>query len=186
MLRHLTRIVVLAAALGAALAFSGSALAAPTKPNLFPIPTSISASGDLIVQWTASTFDPGFAPAYELTVKDAASPSADVYITSATSQKVPVLQGHQYTMCVRAVEKLPAAVLSSAYDCEATAAGARLRVDVTAAWPGRLDFFPPDFIYTAADAPFARALRANPGYRPYDGVLGVYVDAHGDATPVLG
>jgi hypothetical protein len=185
MLRHLTRIGLLAAALGAALAFSGGALAAPTTPQLFPIPTSVP-SGDVIVKWTPSTFDAGFTGFYELTVYDTTSATTTVYITSATSQKVPVVAGHQYSMCIRAGEHAAAAQAWSGYDCEATAASSRLRVDIYCAWPPRLDWYPGDLVYEPGDAPIVRLLTASHAYRPYAGLVGVYIDSRGDATPILG
>jgi hypothetical protein len=108
MFRTIIRTGVLAAALGAALAFSGSALAGPTTPNLNPIPPTVFA-GQLTISWLPSTFDPGaLLKQYRVDVVDK-PPNVNAVLlppilTAATQTTLNVQAGHTYVVRVRAFE----------------------------------------------------------------------------------
>jgi hypothetical protein len=106
MLRQLVRTGILAAALVSALAFSGSALAGPTKPNLDPIPNAIFGSS-LNVKWSPSVFSPGaFFKAYKLDVRDvtAGTPPVPHTTTLTQFQLNNLVTGHLYVLELQAWE----------------------------------------------------------------------------------
>lgn len=106
MLRQLVRTGILAAALVSALAFSGSALAGPTKPNLDPIPNAIFGNS-LTVKWSPSVFSPGaWLKAYRLDVRDltAGTPPVPHSTTATQFQLNSLVAGHLYLLELRAWE----------------------------------------------------------------------------------
>jgi hypothetical protein len=108
MFRSLIRSGVLVAALGAALAFSGTALAGPTTPQLDPIPPTVFA-GPLTIKWSPSFFTPGsIYKGYVVHVSDK-PPNANATLwqpisTTATQVTLNVQAGHTYIVRVRALE----------------------------------------------------------------------------------
>jgi hypothetical protein len=146
-LRHLARLSVLAAALGAALAFSGSAVAAPSTPVLFPIASSVP-SGSLLVKWTPSSFDAGTTSAfYELSVLDVSTSTLVQYAVSGTSKTIVVASGHTYTVCVRAGQVKGNVLTFSGSTCDRFKVGEAWGTGVIVAyWPGRPGYMPADYL----------------------------------------
>ena len=123
MFRSLIRTGVLVAALGAALAFSGAALAGPTTPQLNPIPPTVFA-GPLTISWSPSSFTPGsIYKGYVIYVSDK-PPNANAALwppisTTATQRTLNVQAGHTYVVRVSALEitaGLDVNVSASAWD----------------------------------------------------------------------
>jgi hypothetical protein len=124
MFRLFTRIGGLAAVVVAALAFSGSALAAPTTPHLFS-PSGPNVFGPQVTfSWTASTFDNGAFPTwYRLSLADI-TPNQPVGLlpphdTFGTSLTFNLSLNHRYSACVRANEVLNGQQSSSLSSCRA-------------------------------------------------------------------
>jgi hypothetical protein len=105
--RALARIAVLASVLVAALALSGSALAAPTKPTLFPIPQNVI-EGPYTVHWLPSSFDRGcYGGLYRFRLLDITTyPSVtkvDV-LTSSLSRTITVVKNRKHAVIVQGAE----------------------------------------------------------------------------------
>jgi hypothetical protein len=104
MFRVFTRIGALVAVVAAALAFSGSALANPSTPILAPIPPTVF-EGPLTISWSPSVFDRGAqAGWYELTLIDITAGTSSKTGHFGTSKTVNVFAGHTYGVRVRAGE----------------------------------------------------------------------------------
>ena len=199
MLRTLIRSGVLAAVLGAALAFSGSALANPTTPQLNPIPSTVFA-GQLTVSWSPSTFDSSLLYAgYVLTVTD--HPGAPVLPFSttysiaapATSKTISLAAGHFYILRLRAIEVTTSLeVKLSGSDYEVFKAIKFFEIpdlyEEYYEWPPQPPWCLtcPPFDLFLGDDPYevrARAVLGEP--RVYERPLaGVYVDGRGEVSPV--
>jgi hypothetical protein len=178
-LRHLARLGVLASALGAAFALSGSALAAPTTPVLAPIPDVVS-PGSLTVHWSPAAFDPGTLGFYELSLIDITGSSYVKYFVLGTSKTVSVVSGHSYAVCVRAGEIVPAAIsyrIYSGRSCDKFKVGARWGGGAErAAWPGKPGYHD-DLIFDTADARYRTVVLSARTDDPE--VVGVVADSRG-------
>jgi hypothetical protein len=195
MLRSLIRTGVLALALGAALVFSGSALANPTTPQLHPIAPTVFA-GPLTVQWNPSTFDANaIVKFYELQVIDFTSGTAPKYGVFGTSKTINVIAGHTYGLRLRAAEVANGQLLYSGSS-----------VDVFNVIPMIIipDFYeveykwPPDWPWCLTCPPFDVVFDDDPvvqrqrelilSARVYDRevITSLYVDARGEVTARYG
>lgn len=179
MSRSLTRISVLAAVLGAALAFSGSALAVPSTPQLDPIPAVVP-PGDLSVHWSDSTFDPGASGFYRLDVLDLTASNPWSYELTGTTQLIDsklLLYGHQFSVCVTAIQALPTHSEASAAHCDTFGVG-------SGAWPIRGgEFWAGQVMFEEVEPRVADIIRSCADYRPVR-YAGVRIDDHGVTTPI--
>jgi hypothetical protein len=199
MLRSLIRSGVLAAVVGAALAFSGSALANPTTPQLSPIPPTVFA-GPLTVSWSPSAFDPNLIYAgYVLTVTDIPGapfmPFATDHSVPApfTSKTINVTAGHKYILKLRAMEVTNQfEVKLSGSDYEVFEAVKQFKIpdfyEEYIEWPPRPPWCLtcPPFELFFGDDPLelrARVIFGEP--RVYERQLaGVYVDGRGEVSEI--
>jgi hypothetical protein len=82
--------------------------AQPTAPTLAALP-GFAAGTQLTVSWTPATFSAGSVDrAYQVTARDLSTPGADVAgqtVDPATSLTLAVLDGHEYAVTVRALER---------------------------------------------------------------------------------
>jgi hypothetical protein len=101
------RLGVLAGAIAASLAFAASAQAAPSTPQLDPIPTYVCGSKPTI-SWSKSTPDPlGTIVAYRLDIGDLTAGTATYkYVSGSTlsTQIGPLVSGHHYVVRLRALQ----------------------------------------------------------------------------------
>lgn len=101
------RLGVLTAAIAASLAFAASAQAAPTTPQLDPLPTYVCGSKPTI-KWSKSTPDLfGSIVAYRLDIGDLTAGTATYkYVSgSSTSTQIgPLITGHHYVVRLRALQ----------------------------------------------------------------------------------
>jgi hypothetical protein len=114
MFRRITYVAVLGACILAALSLAGSAMAAPTAPQLSPLPFYVS--DDQPVSWSPSVLDPDGLPglsSYEFQLVDmtAGGASTKTYrpYTLPATEKLNMLfpnvvELHEYFLCVRTVE----------------------------------------------------------------------------------
>jgi hypothetical protein len=193
MFRPLLRLGVLATALVSALAFSGSALAAPSTPVLKPIAPVIF-STSLKVEWFPSAFDRGaLFTGYNVFLSDTTAGTLAQYGTTGTSlQLVNLKSGHKYVVRVRALEVMPnlqAYVSSSAFDVFTV-----LPLFVPDLYWEEIRFPPdppwcltcPPFDILFQDDPVLRLNRARIQVVDTERVLGVTVDPRGLVTPIHG
>jgi hypothetical protein len=199
MLRSLIRSGVLAAVLGAALAFSGSALANPTTPPLNPIPSTVFA-GPLTVSWSPSTFDsPVLYAGYVLTVTDHPGAPFLPFSTNhsiaapAASKTINVSAGHTYILRLRAIEITTSfEVKLSGSDYEVFKAIKQFEIpdfyEEYYEWPPQPPWCltcPPFDLFWGDDPYEARAREVLSTPRVYERPLaGVYVDARGGVNPI--
>ena len=102
MFRALSRLGALGAVLVAALAFSGSALANPTTPQLHPIPSTVFGS-PLTISWSPSFWDAGsILRFYELQVIDLTAGTSSTQAVFTTSKTLNVSYNHTYGVRLRA------------------------------------------------------------------------------------
>ena len=101
------RLGVLTAAIAASLAFAASAQAAPTTPQLDPLPTYVCGSKPTI-KWSKSTPDLfGSIVAYRLDIGDLTAGTATYKYVSGSSlstQIGPLITGHHYVIRLRALQ----------------------------------------------------------------------------------
>ncbi len=101
------RLGVLAGAIAASLASAASAQAAPSTPQLDPIPTYVCGSKPTI-SWSKSTPDPlGTIVAYRLDIGDLTAGTATYkYVSGSTlsTQIGPLVSGHHYVVRLRALQ----------------------------------------------------------------------------------
>jgi hypothetical protein len=194
MFRSLIRTGVLAAVIGAALAFSGTALANPTTPQLQAIPPTVFA-GPMTVKWFPAVFDVNANPRwYELQVLDFTAGTSVKYGTFGLSKTINVVSGHTYGLRLRAAEVLYGQGLYSGSD-----------VDVFNVIPFFIpDIYeiayrwPPDPPWCLTCPPFDVLFQDDPVYpryrediltaRYYDTevITSLYVDARGEVTARYG
>ena len=106
MLRRFVKLALVAASLSTALAVAGPASAAPTTPQLDPIPYWVVAPS-LTVTWSPSTFDRGTQfGLYSLQVRDLTlGASKEEVWLQGTSYKIQgLVAGHKYGLRLRAAE----------------------------------------------------------------------------------
>ena len=101
------RIGVALGAVAATLAFAASAQAAPSTPQLNPIPDYVCGSKPT-VSWSKSTPDPvGTIVAYRLDIGDLTAGTATLkYVSGSTlsTQIGPLITGHHYVVRLRALQ----------------------------------------------------------------------------------
>jgi hypothetical protein len=193
MFRPFLRLGFLAAALVSALAFSGSALAAPTTPVLKPIPPVVF-STSLTVGWWPSTFDRGaILTGYRLYLSDLSSGTFTQHSTQNTQYHFVNLKvGHKYVVRVQAIEvmsNLQGSASGSAFDVFTV-----LPLFIPDLYWEEIRFPPdppwcltcPPFDILFQDDPLLRLNRARIQVVDTERVLGVTVDPRGEVTPILG
>ena len=195
MLRQLVRLGVLAAALVSALAFSGSALAAPTTPQLDPIPDYVFGSS-LTAKWSPSFFDRGaLYTGYRVDVTDLTTGTLrPPVITQATSTTLLNLQSaHKYVVRVRALEITSnLQLLLSSTDADVFTVLPVFRFDDIYEVVYK---FPPDPPWCLTCPYFELFFQEDPALRESldriqvvetERIVGVYVDARGEVTGISG
>jgi hypothetical protein len=193
MFRNLIRTGVLAAVIAAALAFSGSALANPTTPQLYPIAPTVFA-GPLTVKWFPATFDVGANPRwYELQVLDLTAGTSVKYGTFGLSKTINVLAGHTYGLRLRAAEVLNGQGLYSGSDVDVFNVIPMIVIpdiyEVEYRWPPEPPCMCPPFDVLFEDDPvFPRYREDILTARYYDTevITSLYVDARGEVTARYG
>lgn len=200
MLRNLIRSGVLAAALGAALAFSGSALANPTTPQLNPIPPTVFA-GQLTISWSPSVFDANLIYAgYVLAVSDYPGgpvlPVPTIYSVPApiTSKTITVTAGHHYVVRLDAIQVRADYTVELSPDSDFDAFQVIKQITIPDFYEEYFEWPPqppwcltcPPFELFLGDDPVERRAREVLGApRVYERQLaGVYVDGRGEVIPV--
>ena len=195
MLRQLVRLGVLATALVSALAFSGSALAGPTTPQLDPIPDYVFGP-TLTVKWSPSFFDRGaLFTGYRVDVSDLTTGTLrPPVITQATQATLLNLQSaHKYVVRVRALEITSnLQVLLSPTDADVFTVLPVLRFDDIYEVVYK---FPPDppwcltcpyFELVWHDDPVLRSSLDRIQVLDTERLVGVYVDARGEVRGISG
>jgi hypothetical protein len=195
MFRFFTRIGVLGAVVAAALAFSGSALANPSTPQLDPISPLVIA-GPLTVSWSPSTPDPGAAALwYELTVFDyTAGTISKLPATFTTSKTIWTQSGHTYGLRLRAGEALGSSVIHSGSSVDVFTAIKLIVPPVYyEVWyripqPDPCRTCPPVELFVGDDPVVQRTreLVANASVLDREVFLGHHVDARGEVSAILG
>ena len=101
----LRRLGILAAAAVASLALASSAQAAPTTPQLNPLPTYVCGSKPTI-SWTKSTPDPRrHDRRLRVDIGDLTTGTATFkYVAGLSTQIGPLINGHHYVVRVRALQ----------------------------------------------------------------------------------
>ena len=195
MFRHLTRIGALLAVVAAALAFSGSALANPSTPTLAPIAPTVF-EGPLTISWSPSAFDRGALAAwYEVTLIDITAGTSSKTGHFGTSKTVNVFAGHTYGVRVRAGEVTSAnTVVYSASSVDVFSVIKFFEPPLyyyDVLWrlqPNPCLTCPPLEIFVGDDPVVQRTRELVASSRVLDSeqLLGLYVDARGEVSAVLG
>ena len=195
MFRLFTRLGVLGAAVAAALAFSGSALANPTTPQLAPIPPLVIA-GPLTVSWSPSSPDPGATVLwYELTVFDyTAGTISKLPANFTTSKTIWTQSGHTYGLRLRAGEVLGSEIRYSGSSVDVFSAIKLIVPQVyREVWyripqPDPCLTCPPFELFVGDDPVVQRTRELVRSSRVLDRevFLGHHVDARGEVSAILG
>jgi hypothetical protein len=194
MFRLFTRVGVLAAVAAAALALSGSALANPTTPQLAPIPPTVFA-GQLTVSWSPSAFDPGsILSFYELQVLDFTAGTNTKTAVFGTSKTLTVLAGHTYGLRLRAADVAYGQLLYSGSSVDVFSVIKLIEpplyyeVYYRIPQPDPCLTCPPLELFVGDDPVVQRAREIVASARVVDRevLLGLYVDARGQVTAILG